>query len=296
MHSRLHRIRAARFASDIGAFAGIILALAGCTSASMDRKLEVRGELDVAGVKRAAVVVVHEPHEFATVVPLTGKEVAESAYGPFGEVGSLDGPLIADVGIRNPLVMVLAVPFLAAIHVVGSAEAAVVRTVAGTSQHSTDEKQAAISVAVRGLPLDETVAKAVQSRLQSLLDQPFTRLEDVTETPKSEARRNRPREFPAANATPRDMVVRVKIFFQGLQTRRKPSSSSSNPPLALVLAVQLMAVNSTTGEMVGGTSVAYESTPRTFMAWGENNAAALRAEIAAAESEMTAAIVAQIRG
>lgn len=161
--------------------------------------------------------------------------------------------------------MILAAPWYLAATIAGVAQVGVIAAVSGVSDDAAEKSSHAIALAAKGLLLDEAVARTVHEKLESGAPGKSQRLPD--QAPTAEASARRPRQAAAPSRGPKaheDATVRVRILFQGLQTRPVQRSDlvgvamAANPPLALVLAVQVLATGDETGETVGGVSTSYE--------------------------------------
>ena len=89
-----------------------------------------------------------------------------------------------------------------------------------------------------------------------------------------------------------DTVIGIRVAFQGFQARPNPKVRSNgdtllyNPPLTLVLSVDVSAVRVRDWADLGGLTVIYESQPRKFTEWAAGAAGPLRRESEAAVQEI----------
>lgn len=263
---------------------GLAAGLAGCATAPGEAKLTVNGELSVRPEQEVRLVVARDAREFAVVVPMTTQEIVKGMTARFPET-------------KDPLVL-LAVPWFVAGNVMGALQGGLIGLSSGTTDAANADRGAAVSVAAAELALDEAVARAVQARLEELRQAPVDRLPDIKWTRDPEpALRGRP--GPSADAG--RVVVRVRTLFQGLQVRPVKRDDlvgvamKANPPLALVLAVQVALVTEDGEQLLGGVSAAYESQQRTFARWAERDAALLRTELALGTRAMLDELVGRLR-
>lgn len=148
----------------------------------------------------------------------------------------------------------------------------------------------------------DRMARAVHDRLGALFPGKVAVVSELPAPPETELRVIRPRSAGAA-LEPSQFNVHVRVLFWGFQTKLTAqnedlikTAESANPPLALLLNVQVLALAEPGDEFSGGVSVRYESVPRRLAAWARDDARALREELAVAEREITREIVARITG
>lgn len=98
----------------------------------------------------------------------------------------------------------------------------------------------------------------------------------------------------------RDVLLGVRVVFQGFQRAPRPSGvviyprDAVNPPLALLFAVNVTALQVSDWNELGGVSIVHTSRPRTFTDWAANDARELRREIEQAAREIRGEIAARI--
>ena len=97
-----------------------------------------------------------------------------------------------------------------------------------------------------------------------------------------------------------EIVIGWRVTYLGFQARSDPRVRATgdmqklNPPLALVLSVDVTAVRVRDWSDLGGLTARYESTPRKFTEWAAAGAQPLRREIEAALQEIHRQLIRQV--
>ncbi len=273
------------------AAAGVGLLWAGCATGPQERRLEARGALDLRDAVRSEVMVARDAWGF-TVDPV---RKIEPAFG-----GGFSG--------AEPGIVLLGMPGYLAIQLVGLANGAVMAAAMDVAQGGYEDGERRVMLAAEGKPLDTAVADAVFAQLQPVLSGRVTRSADrmIPRPVPGRGDETDPARMPTAAAEGRAIRVQVRTLFQGLQ-RRNPVGVAdgsnlleASPPLALVIAVQVLATTEIESggkrqeAFVGGVTAHYESPSRLMGSWSADRAKLLRAELAGAQVELLAQIRARI--
>ncbi|MBL9202977.1 MAG: hypothetical protein JNL39_20880 [Opitutaceae bacterium] len=266
----------ARFAAAV--LAGLAM-LAGCASAPSERTLKVGGALHLpAATQQVKIAVVREPRGFHSNLPPSGSDVVGGTLQELERAGP-DPRIIAAVPV--------------AVAVTGA-----VATVFGLSSGTVETSAGAVAKATAGEEMTSRVASVVQGRLAEIFP---GKVERVPAVPASLEPAKQPRRRLMNEPPPSEFAVQVRLMFWGFQTRLTALNDdmiklaeSANPPLALVIAVQVLALAAPDGDFSGGVSAVYESVPRRLEYWAADEARRLRDELAAAERELVGEILARI--
>lgn len=260
-----------------------VAALAGCANAPVERKLTVGGTLKLPGdTARVTIAVSRGPGEFELNTPASGVEAVGHTLGEFSNVP------------RDPRLLA-STPVVAAM-------TGAVAAVFGLSPGTVESASGAIAKATMGDQMSDRIAQTLHARLSGIFPGKVERVPDVPMPPVPEKRARREVSGQVA-AAPTEFLVHVRLMFAGLQVRPTARNDdlikmaeAANPPLVLVVALQALAVAVTGGDFSGGVSVVYESVPRRLERWAGDEARLLREELAAAEKEISAEMLARTAG
>lgn len=228
--------------------------------------------------EQVKIVVVREPAGFHSNLPPSGPDAVSGTFEELGRAGP-DPRLIA------------AAP-------VAAAMTGAVAAVFGLSPSTVESSAGAVSKATAAEQITSRLARVVHERLAATFP---GKVQIVPEVPASLEPEKQARRRSMAEPPPTAFAVQVRLMFWGFQTRMTALNDdmiklaeSANPPLALVIAVQVLALTVPDGDFSGGVSVVYESVPRRLEAWAGDEARRLRDELAAAEREITDEVLARI--
>lgn len=253
--------------------------LAGCASAPTERSLTVGGTLRLpANTAQVKIAVIREPRGFHANLPPSGTDVVGGTLQDLKHAGP-DPRIIAAVPV--------------AVAMTGA-----VASIFGLSSGTVESSAGAVSKATVGEEMTGRVAGVVQERLAEIFP---GKVETLPGVPASLERSKQPRRRAMDEPAPTAFAVQVRLMFWGFQTRLTALNDdmirlaeSANPRLALVIAVQVLALTAPDGEFFGGVSGVYESVPHRLEYWAADEARRLRDELAAAERELIGGILARI--
>lgn len=258
---------------------GGLVALAGCASGPTERTLKAGGTLRLPGnTEQVKIVVVRDPRGFHANLPPSGADVVGGTLDEL-ERGGPDPRIVA----AAPIAVVMT---------------GTIATVFGLSSSTVESSAGAVARATAGEQMTHRVARAVRERLGAMFP---GKVENVVEVPASLEPTKPLGRRSVAQPAPTSFTVQLRLMFYGFQTRLTARhddlvkmAESANPPLALVLAVQVLTLSAPDNGFSGGVSVVYESIPRRIEYWAAGDARQLRAELAVAERELIDEILARI--
>lgn len=283
--------RVARFAFVFGLSLGGI-GFSGCTTPTTLRepKLQTRGELRLVASAGPIAVTVLDPNvPFQSAEPTTKSDAT----------GSTAAALALDT-LRHGGEAAM---FFPATYVIGGVVGAAFGVRAEKARNATE----AIARAHTEFALPRHAGAAVTTLLARSHAAPLTRVgDDQPMTPPRPPRGATPATTGSTRAAPHPLqatgietLLAVRVFFHGFQvappTEMPLARNPFNPPLRLVLALNVTGLRTHDWGDLGGISFHYQSAPRTFTAWAADDAAALRRELAAALEEISSEWAARTR-
>lgn len=270
----------------VRAFSAIFLfgLLSGCGTMPTEPHRLAVGTLRLPAATRMVGLTVARPvAEFSLELPSSRQEVVQDGVAPHA---------------HDPLYASKPSPLLPVAYVLGSVHGALF----GTSESELKRAIGVIQSAVRDLQPDTRVAQTVAAQLNAggrhevrpVADnlplepktgpgtsQPNASGRRVLASPVHEPHPLRDTEF--------DTLVGIRVSFLGFREYTPPDLESTghfnqlmqeyNPPLALVLSVDVAAIRTRDWATLGGVTVIYESIPRRFMAWTDGEHPLLRHEL-----------------
>ncbi|HTL69073.1 MAG TPA: hypothetical protein VL200_15515 [Lacunisphaera sp.] len=287
-----------RWVGSAGVLAGsCALVLGGCGTPAADGPPAIYGGLSLPrDVGIIGLTVARPAPEFALELPETKLGAARS---------------VAAAGARD----MARDPYAAMFFPFGYVLGGVVGGLLGVSEGDLQAATRSISAAVQSCPVDTRIAQMVLDRLEADHPGRIRRLADnVSLEPGAVHGRMRhddrhrvswtrppPPPHPLAG-TGIDVVVGLRVTNLGFRARTDPRIHSSgdmekiNPTLALVISADIVAVQVRDWADAGGSTFRYESPPRTFTAWADDNARPLRQELETALREIQRQIARQFAG
>lgn len=257
----------------------LALVLTGCTTPEVHSKLVVYGAIALpAGARNIGLTATRPCPEFALQLPTDKKSAAQSlaveeARGMAGHEAALLFPL-------------------------GFVMGAIIGGIVGVSENELANSAQSMSVATHELHFDQRVVRMIMEHVNANHAGRIRELADnIPLEPRAvQGRMQRgiggrltwvrppPAPHPLAH-TSIDTVIGIRVAFQGFQARPNPHVKSTgdvesfNPPLVLVLAVDVTVVRVSDWDNLGGMTALYESVPRKFTAWAAGGAQPLRQEM-----------------
>lgn len=175
----------------------------------------------------------------------------------------------------------------------------------GVSEADLQASVRSLDEAARGFQLETRMARAVMEQINSNHPGKIRALEDniplelKREPGRMRSERNGRLNWTHASPEPHPLadtefatLIGLRVPFHGFQsasrldTNRSAGINGFNPPLVLVLAVELSAIRVRDQASLGGISARYESLPHPFTEWAAGDAQLLRHEMDASLAEL----------
>jgi hypothetical protein len=257
-----------------------VVLLCACSTTYLDERQSTAGVISIPPDSGAIGLTVVRPcPEFGLKLPASKQEAAEEAAA-FGGKGMLSDP---NVVVLFPIA-----------YVVGG----IVGGLRGVSEHDLEAGTRAMTAAAQELRFDERVTAVIMEhfnasspgRIRAIGDNMRIEPEAVRGHMERDARGKLvwvrpPTEAHPLRETDIETVIEVHVVSQGMQDRLNPRVSSNpdidaiNPPMALVLTVDVTAVRVKDWRSLGRISISYESEAHHFAEWVDDDARSLRAEM-----------------